>query len=142
MVTPRLRFITLAATAIALLSVVVGAPAAAAPWDSACTVALTGVADAAGSAQTAQHEVQARYRRFEEHVKGYDACRTFPEVYDVLHDRCEKKRSVTEAARSDAEQSLSAFNARVRALYDAVNGIAAPCGNQRGAKDPPRRDAR
>ena len=139
---PRLRFF---AVVTLLFGVVLGAPTAttAAPWDSACTVALTGVAGAASSLQTAQHEVQERYQRFEEHAKGYDACRTFPEVYDVLRDRCEQKRSVTEAARSEAEKSLSAFNARVRALYDALNGIAAPCGKQRGAKDaPPGGDAR
>jgi hypothetical protein len=143
---PRLRFVIAGvAGVILLLGVVLGPPAAAvaAPWDAACTAALTGVADAASSLQTAQHEVQQRYQRFEEHLKGYEACRTFPEVYDVLRDRCEQKRSVTEAARSEADKSLSAFNARVRALYDALNGTATPCGSQRGAKDtPPRGDAR
>jgi hypothetical protein len=136
----RLRFVIAAAAASALLlAVMLGAPpsASSAPWDLACTGALTGVADAASSLQTAQHEVQERYQRFEEHVKGYDACRTFPEVYDVLRDRCERKRSVTEAARSEAEKSLSAFNARIRALYDALNGITPSCGSQRGAKDAP-----
>ncbi len=127
-----------------LLVAVLAAPvaAAAAPWDSACTGALTDVAGAVAGAQAAQHDVQERYERFQQHVKGYDSCRMFPEVYDVLRDGCEQKRSVTEAARSEAEKSLSAFTARVRGLYDTINAIAARCGNQPAATEsPPKRDA-
>jgi phosphoglycolate phosphatase-like HAD superfamily hydrolase len=122
-----------------LLGAVLAAPvvAAAAPWDSACTDALTDVAGALASAQAAQHDVQERYERFAQQVKGYNSCRLFPEVYDVLRDGCEQKRSVTEAARSEAEKSLSAFTARFRGLYDTINAIAVRCGNERGAKDSP-----
>ena len=120
-----------------LLGVVAAAPvvAPAAPWDSGCTGARTEAAGAVAGAQTAQHDVQDRYERFEQQVKGYNSCRRFPEAYDVLRDGCERKRSLTESARSEAEKSLSAFSARVRGMYDAVNGIADRCGNARGAKD-------
>jgi len=119
-----------------LLGIVAVAPvvAPAAPWDSACTGALTEVAGAVAGAQTAQRDVQDRYERFEQQVKGYNSCRSFPEVYDVLRDGCERKRSLTESARSEAEKSLSTFGDRVRGMYDAVNGIADRCGNARGAK--------
>jgi uncharacterized protein (DUF885 family) len=135
----RLNILPLFAAVPALLVLSVSS-AASEPWDYRCKSALSDVESAAEDAQRAQREVEDSYERYKQTLDDYNNCRSYPQIYDLMRDRCQSQRWDVESAKSSAESDLDTFNSRMRSLADAFENATGSCGGSvaRGGRAPSR----
>jgi hypothetical protein len=83
-----------------------------------------------GDAKRAQSSVEDSYERYKQTVDDYKNCRSYPDIYDLMRDRCQSRRWEVDSVKSEADRDLSTFNSRMRGLANAFDSVASSCGTR------------
>ena len=97
-----------------------------ADWDS-CAYDLDRLRRAARDATDVANDVKAKADELEQ-------CRQYPEIYDLLRDRCRSKVSDYQSARSDLESELSTVASRIRSVSSSCGVDLSPARSSSFAK--------
>lgn len=117
-------FIVKIVSAAALL---VGTTAAAQDWSS-CASDLDDLRRRADDASSSAQEADQKHRRFKSADDELRNCRQYPQVYDLMRDRCQSKTYDFDSARSSYRSSLQALRSNLDDVDSKVRSAASSCG--------------
>ncbi|MBL8524163.1 MAG: hypothetical protein JNN20_10770 [Betaproteobacteria bacterium] len=91
-----------------MVGVLISASASASSWDS-CADDLDSLRRAARDAGDKANEVKTKSEEFEN-------CKRYPDIYDLLRDRCRSKASDYQSAQRDLQSELETVDRRIRSV--------------------------
>lgn len=115
----------------AVISILVHSGAFAQDWLS-CTSDLGDLSRRAVYASTAAQDSDQKQRRFKSAEDELRQCRQYPQVYDLMRDRCQSKTYDLDSARSSYRSSLQSFRSSLDEVDSKVRSAASSCGSDLG----------
>lgn len=101
----------------------------AANWDS-CADDLDRLRRAARDATDKANDVNTKADEFEN-------CKNYPDMYDLMRDRCRSKASDYQSALSDLESELGTINSRIRSVQASCDFNLESTSSQRYSRSQP-----
>jgi hypothetical protein len=122
----RTSLFKLAAVAVYLT---IGAllPSHAQDWSS-CASDLDDLRRRADDASTAAEDANQKQRRFKSAEDELRQCRQYPQVYDLMRDRCQSKASDLDSTRSFYRSSLETLRSSLDDVDSKIRSAASSCG--------------
>ncbi len=108
-------------------------------WSS-CASDLDDLRRAADDASTAANSVTTAQRQFDEAKEELENCLRYPQIYDLLRDRCQSKRWDYDSALSDLRSRLSSLQSELSDVESKARSVSSSCGYEIsiGARPQPR----
>jgi len=106
-------------------------------WSS-CADELDRLRRAAADASEAAEHVQEYKEELESKKRELEDCLSYPDSYDVMHDRCQSIRWDYESALSDYKSSLSDLESELNTLESRLRSVQWSCDFQFILAMPPK----
>lgn len=92
-----------------------------------CASDLDNLRRRAGDAETAAQDAAQKQQRFKSAEYQLQQCRQFPEIYDLMQDRCQSKAYDLDSARSWYQSSLQSLRSSLDDIDSKVKSAASSC---------------
>jgi len=102
-------------------------PSHAEDWSS-CASDLDDLRRRAADASTSAEEADQKQRRLKSAEDELRQCKQYPQVYDLMRDRCQSKASDLDSARSSYRSSLAALRSSLDDVDSKNRSAASSCG--------------
>lgn len=100
--------------------------ASAADWGS-CADDLDRLRRAARDAADKANDVKSKSEDVESKSEEFENCKRYPDMYDLLGDRCRSKASDYESALSDYESALSDLESELGTVDSRIRSVRSSC---------------
>jgi hypothetical protein len=105
----------------------VAATASAQDWSS-CASDLDDLRRRADDAASVAQDTESKQRRFKSAGDDLRQCLQFPQIYDLLNDGCQNKRSDYDSARSSYHSQLSSLQSALEDVDHKIRSSNSSCG--------------
>lgn len=127
---PPLKLATFAAAAVVLAGLVTTSetltPRVEVDWGN-CSDDLEALKKAASEAEEEAEDAEDAAEELEGKKRDYEDCRRYPEIYDLLKDRCISKKADYEGAQSSYESAVRDVESDLDAVATRVRAVSSSC---------------
>lgn len=96
-------------------------------WSS-CASDLDDLRRRADDASTVANETDQRQKRFKSAEDDFRQCRQYPQIYDLMRDRCQSKAYDLDFARSAYRSNLQSLRGSLDDVDSKIRSAASSCG--------------